>query len=283
MTNTWIVGLDGSDESESALRWATERAVERDERVRPVAAWHVPLPIWLLSGRRVVDVDRAGLSAEVAVHSAAAVDRLQSDADVDEPRVIEGDPGSVLLDQADSGDTIVVGRRGVGRVRHRVLGSVSRHVATHACGPVVVVPDQWESAGLHRVIVGFDGSEHAAAALAWALGIAPDDAEVVALCGLDVIPWLEPDTVVDRHPEAIAHARERICAVADEVDPQRRAVRSFVVDGPRHALAGAMDDADLVVVGPRGIGGLASALLGSVTAWLLHEATCPVAVVPTSN
>jgi len=281
VTYTWMVGLDGSDGSASALRWAHAVATSRHERVTPVAAWHVPLPIWLTAGRRAVDVDRAGIQAEVAVHAAEAIGRLDDDSVLDEPVVAEGHPAQVLLDVVHNDAPLVVGRRGISELKHRLLGSVSQHVATHSTSPVVVVPDDWETSPLQRIVVGFDGSEHAAAALRWALSIAPEGAEVEALVALDVIPWLSPETVVERHPDAAAEARQRISAVADEVDPDGRASRHFVPHGPRHALAGEFDDADLIVVGPRGIGGLARTVLGSVTTWLLNEAACPVAVVPT--
>lgn len=276
-----MVGLDGSDGSASALRWAHALATARHERVTPIAAWHVPFPIWLMSGRRVVDVDRAGIKAEVAVHAAEAIRRVDDESVLDEPLVVEGHPAQVLLEAAGVDTPLVVGRRGISELQHRLLGSVSQHVATHASGPVVVVPDDWETSPLERIVVGFDGSEHAAAALSWALSIAPEGAEVEALIALDVIPWLSPETVVERHPDAVADARDRISAVADEVDPAGRASRHFVLHGPRHALSDVFEDADLVVVGPRGIGGLARTVLGSVTGWLLNEADCPIAVVPT--
>ena len=78
MDFTWTVGLDGSTGSAAALRWAASLAGERDERVVPVAAWHVPFPMWMLSGRRPIDVDRAGIKAEVEVHAAEAVQALAS-------------------------------------------------------------------------------------------------------------------------------------------------------------------------------------------------------------
>lgn len=283
MTLTWIVGLDGSDGSASALRWATELAERRGERVTPIAAWHVPLPVWMMSGRRAVDVDRAGIEAEVAVHAAGAVAALEHGSAVDEPQVIEGHPATTLLDLAGAETPVVVGRRGIGDVKHRVLGSVSQYLATHAAGPVIVVPDAWETSPMERIVVAFDGSEHAVAALRWALSIAPTDAVVEAMVAIDVIPWLTPEDVVVNHPDAVEAARRRISAAADEADPEGRAARHFVLLGPRHALAETLVDADLVVVGPRGIGGLAAALLGSVTIWLLHEAECPVAVVPSGG
>lgn len=280
MTYTWIVGLDGSDGSASALRWAVDIATRRAERVSPVASWHVPFPLWLLSGRRGGDVDRAGIEAEVAVHAAEAVAALEDAAVVDEVRVLEGHPAATMLEMAGPDTPLVVGRRGISDVQHRLLGSVSQHLVTHSTGPVVVVPEPWDPIALRRIVVGFDGSEYACEALRWALSIAPDDAEVHAVIAVDVIPWLMPELVAERHPEAVTSARARISAAADAVDPDGRASREFVLHGPRQALGEAILDADLVVVGTRGIGGLARALLGSVSSWLLHEARCPVGVVP---
>jgi nucleotide-binding universal stress UspA family protein len=280
MDTTWIVGLDGSTGASRALRWAVERAQSCDERVLPVATWHVPLPIAALSGRRAIDVDRAGLQAEVGYLAGEAIAQLQNAECVDEPRIVEGHPAPVLRDLAGSDTAIVVGRRGISALKHRLLGSVSQYLATHAPGPVVVVPDEFETGTLQRIVVGFDGSDNSAAALRWAISIAPIDADIEALIAIDVIPWLAPETVVERHPDAVADARERILAAAEVADPEHRASRNFVLHGPRKALAEALVDADLVVVGPRGIGGIARALLGSVTTWLLHDAPCPIAVIP---
>lgn len=280
MTYTWIVGLDGSDGSASALRWASELAQQRDERVTPIAAWHVPFPIWLMSGRRVVDVDRAGIRAEVAVHATEAVGKLGEGSVVDEPRVLEGHPTSTLLEMAGPDTPLVVGRRGIGAVKHRLLGSVSQDLATHSTGPVVVVPDDWETSPLRRIVVGFDGSEQAAAALRWALSIAPEGAEVDAVTAIDVMPWMAPEFVAERHPDDVAAVRERISAAADTIDPEGRATKTFVLHGPRQAFSEVLEGADLVVVGPRGLGGLGRAVLGSMTTWLLHESRCPVAVIP---
>lgn len=280
MSRTWTVGLEGSPSADGALAWAASLASERQERVRPVAAWHVPLQLAALAGRRVHDVDRMGLQAQAEVFAQDAIDRLADARVVDPVSVVEGHPAHVLADCAGADTAIVVGRRGIGELKHRVVGSVSRYLATHATGPVVIVPEGWTARPVRDIVVGFDGSEYAQAALAWALQIAPPDAQVRVLVAVDVIPWLRPELVVERHPEEVAAARQRIAAAADEIDPEGVASREFVVDGPREALARELASADLVVVGPRGIGGLARMLLGSVTTWLLHESPCPVAVVP---
>jgi nucleotide-binding universal stress UspA family protein len=282
-SHSWTVGLDGSLSADGALAWATSLAAERDERVRPVVAWHVPLPIAAMSGRRAIDVDRMGLRAQAEVFAHDAIGRLPDSSRVDPVCVYEGHPAHVLESCAGPETALVVGRRGVGELKHRVVGWVSRYLATHAAGPVIVVPEGWSPRPTRSIVVGFDGSEYSQAALAWALEIAPPHAEVRALVAVDVIPWLRPELVLERHPDEIAAARHRINAAADAVDPpDSRASREFVIEGPRRAFTQALESADLVVVGPRGIGGLARMLLGSVTTWLLHESPCPVAVIPSA-
>jgi nucleotide-binding universal stress UspA family protein len=257
-------------------------AAESDEVV-PLTAWNVPLTIRLAGARRVAEVDRMGLEAEAELLARETVAHLRTPSrPVSPPVVIEGHPAPVLLDRAKHGEVVVVGRRGVSDLQHRILGSVSGHLAAHAAGPVVIVPASWSLRPCRRIVVGFDGSDHAQAALHWALEVAPLDVEIEALMAVDVIPWLRPELVAERYPDELAAAQQRMLAAADAVDPHRRAVRHQVTHGPRQALADELDRADLVVVGPRGLGGAARAVLGSLTTWLLHDAPCPVAVVPSN-
>ncbi len=59
--------------------------------------------------------------------------------------------------------------------------------------------------------------------------------------------------------------------------------REFIRGTPRAALSAQADDVDLVVVGARGHGAVGSALLGSVSTWILHHVHRPIVVVPLSE
>jgi nucleotide-binding universal stress UspA family protein len=52
-----------------------------------------------------------------------------------------------------------------------------------------------------------------------------------------------------------------------------------VNDQPAHALLAAADGADLLVVGSRGHGTFAEAMLGSVGQYCVHHAQCPVLII----
>lgn len=250
--------------------------------VTPLTAWRIPLPMSLSANHRVIEVDRLGIEAEAATLGSSTVELVNDPHGVvADPRTVEGHPAPVLLAATGVESCVVVGRRGISDLKHRLLGSVSQYLATHAHGPVVVVPASWKATPCRRIVVGFDGSEHAAAALTWALEMAPADAEVVVLIAIDLVPWLRPELVEERYGDLVAEARQRLLAAVDDVDVEHRAERRVELHGARQALAAASADADLIVVGPRGIGGVARSILGSVSTWLLHEAPCPVAVVPT--
>lgn len=270
--------MDGSDDAQSALTWAALMGAALGDEVQPVVAWYVPIPIASGIGHRPIDVDRAGLEATAAYFGQHCTD------DIDVPGVnfleadvIEGHPADVLVELSGPLRPVVAGRRGVSGLKHRLLGSTSSDLAVHANGPAVIVPTGKDPILPARIVVGFDGSEHAAAALRWAMDVAPPGATVEALVAIDVVGWRE-DVVTD--PDAGGAERMRVEAALDEVDPDGVVERTFVPHGPHDALTEAFERADLIVVGPRGVGAVTRLILGSISSWLLQTAPCPVAVVP---
>lgn len=135
-----------------------------------------------------------------------------------------------------------------------------------------------------RIVVGIDGSAAARAALAHAVDDARRrDAE------LEVVhAWVYPAlTVLPMAPtmpvpaDLDAAARELVADELAEVGATDLATRITVVQGqPAAALIDAAKGADLLVVGSRGLGGIAKTLLGSVSSACAHHAPCPVTIVP---
>lgn len=130
-----VVGVDGSETSASALRWAAREAAARGAPLRVVHAWqtaHLPVPA---SGRVASAVEDGARE----VLGAALADPALTDLEVEDhmPRL---SPSQALLEYADGASLVVVGSRGLRRVGRLLLGSTSRQLAHHAPCPIVVVP-----------------------------------------------------------------------------------------------------------------------------------------------
>lgn len=142
-----------------------------------------------------------------------------------------------------------------------------------------------------KIVVGIDGSAHSDAALRWAsaeAALRSASLEVVhawsfvpvttpADSGLVPMAWTDNMELLDVTRQAAEDAT--VAQVAEVLGADHGATISVVEGGPAEALLAAAKDADLVVVGNRGRGNLAAALLGSTSAKVADEAPCPVVVV----
>lgn len=134
-----LVGVDGSDTSEDALRWAVEEA--RIHGARVVAALVIE-PSYLYG----VELPSVASDREPVEEAEAELDRivaraLLGDETVDVERRVEvsGDPREILRELSSDADLLVVGSRGHGGIQGLVLGSVGQYLVTHAHCPVTIV------------------------------------------------------------------------------------------------------------------------------------------------
>ena len=140
-----------------------------------------------------------------------------------------------------------------------------------------------QGTGLPRlIVVGVDGSPSSRAALRWALDIARLTGAAVRAITVWRIPVSYahvPDwSDMDLAGAASSTLVDTVSEVAVDDDPS---VETVVLEGAAApALLEAAEAADLLVVGSRGRGGFAGLLLGSVTTYCVHHASCPVVVVP---
>ena len=137
-----VVGIDGSDSSASALRWAIQQAALTGATVDAVIAWHYP--DLAASGMAVGALEPTyGFfreNAEKIVADAISSTTLDPASDVPvRARVTQGHAAQVLLDASAGASLLVVGSRGHGGFAEALLGSVSQHCVQHALCPVVVV------------------------------------------------------------------------------------------------------------------------------------------------
>jgi nucleotide-binding universal stress UspA family protein len=131
-----VVGIDGSEPSRLALRWAADEAKLRGASLEVVTAWHIP-PQFSSPAVPMVDIDFEAVARDTLAAEVAAV--LGPDPGPIEQRVVNGHAARVLIELSENAELLVVGSRGLGEFTGTLLGSVSRHATTHAHCSVVVV------------------------------------------------------------------------------------------------------------------------------------------------
>ncbi len=286
----WVVGVDGSACAERALRWAVANAPGRATSMELVTAWQAPVVAAYPMSTPTPTFDDGELRASAADELSGVADRFRNDLDVPiETSLGHGGAAEVLLAAAEHARLLVVGSRGRGGFARLLLGSTSTQCATHASTPTVVVPGETEPGEVEigpvrRLLVGFDGSPNAEAALRWAVDFAGRGSTVVVVWVWDATP-LTVGSDAFFFPDASDLAAERFHHLVEPVEELAVAAgvtieREFVRGTPRAALSAHADEVDLVVVGARGHGAVGAALLGSVSTWLLHHVHRPIAVIP---
>jgi nucleotide-binding universal stress UspA family protein len=281
----WVVGVDGSACAENALDWAVANAPGRATGLELVTAWQTPsVAAYPMSSPTPV-FDDAELRSAAASDLAAVADRFRDQLDIPVASALgHGGAAEVLLAAAEQAGLLVLGSRGRGGFARLLLGSTSTQCATHATVPTVVVPGDVEIGRARRILVGFDGSPNSVAAANWAVDFAGRDATLVVVWVWDATP-LAVGSDAFFFPDASDLAAERFHHLLEPIDERALAAgvtieREFVRGTPRAALSSHSDEVDLVVVGARGHGAVGSALLGSVSTWMLHHVHRPIAVIP---
>lgn len=248
-----LVGIDGSPE---ALEAARQASVLAEGRLELLAAYGIAAALTGETGVSVpahYDEEQPRAEAEKALEVAGReVERLASAG----RRVVRGTSWDELLREVErSQHTLVaVGSHGQGRLRGIILGSTATELI-HKAPCSVLVARKAGSDFPRRIVAGVDGSPESAAAYGVARHLSERlSAElwpVVAHGGKGADKQLVAQ-IVDYHHEDLP-------------------------DEPVQALVAAAADADLVVVGSRGLHGLKS--LGSVSERVAHQARCSTLVV----
>ena len=137
------------------------------------------------------------------------------------------------------------------------------------------------------VIVGYDGSEHASIAVDWAAQEAASRGVPLTLVAATTIPLegmrfggsvLSPDAIDDLLERLRVGTEERADA-SRAAHPGLEVHVKVALGSPASVLVEASANADLAVVGSRGLGGFRGLLVGSVGVQVASSASCPVVVI----
>ena len=281
-----LVAVDGSPESDAAVRWAAQEA---ELRHLPITLAHVVVPVvtsWPVrplqaefnewqedNARQVIDQGQKTLRSSLGDSELSNV----------RTEVLHDYAVPALVTASTQAQMIVVGSCGMGPVGRAVLGSVSGGVVHHAHCPVAIVHADEAQSPDHTapVLLGIDGSPASEAATA----VAFDEASrrKVELVALHAWSDVEVYAVVGVHWQEYEDEGHKVLgerlAGWQEQYPDVHVRRRIVCDRPARGLIEESEQAQLVVVGSHGRGGFAGMLLGSVSTAVAEAAKAPVIVV----
>ncbi len=286
-----VVAVDGSEGSLRAAEWAACEATRRAAPLRIVSAPGL-LPRMRTYHASPATVANA-LRGIAARNLAAAVERVTEVAPgiVIDTDLLDGPPAAAVADCGAGAQLLVVGARGAGGFAALLLGSVSRHVASCAPCPVVVVRE--DTTAVHReIVVGVHDPDSAHDALGFAFEeaalrganltavhvmfglVTPGDEQPAAPASASPAATAGPAAAAERHLAAVLRDWQ-------QKYPEVRVAADIVRGHPAHVLASLSARADLVIIGRHGTaGGLNGS---SMQHALLGHAHGPVAVVPAGS
>jgi nucleotide-binding universal stress UspA family protein len=139
-----VVGVDGSECSSKALRWAAEDARRRDVPLVVVRAWN------LTTAPRLAEFAPGYVPSLQECEQAVRVEikRQVREALGEDPQIevslqpVHERPAQALIAASERASSVVVGSRGRGGFRGLLLGSVSDQMVRHSNCPVTVVRDK---------------------------------------------------------------------------------------------------------------------------------------------
>lgn len=280
-----VVGIDGSDASLGAARWAAEFATTH---AFPLTLLHaVPRLEWHFAS---AESPTEPVGSGEGVLAAAEADVRSAYPDLAIRTVtVKAAVATALADASQEARLLVVG---TGGAEHRALGGHAVRTVHRAQCPVVV----WRAPVAKRtgkplpVVVGIDDSESSSRALAEAFDIArllhaqltavhmwEIDAAVGMgdLGGEGNMDWQLLDVLETQQRRRMD---ELVQPLAKKY-PNAHVVKVFQDISPAKGLTDLSREAQLVVVGSHGRGRVAGSILGSVGQNLIHHAECPVLVV----
>ncbi len=181
-----------------------------------------------------------------------------------------GHPSRVILDEEAEADLVVIGRHGIhADMVGAALGSTAERLIRHSETPCMVTPPEFNP--ICKILLAYDGSDHARHALSFALELVRSlDAELILL------------TVAEEAAGADT-ARALSQEALREVEQQGTKAVPLIVESPRaaDAIQASCEEqgCDLIVMGTYGYSRIREMILGSTTTRVTTQAKVPVLLV----
>ena len=284
-----LLATDGSSHARRATRWLRDLPLAADATVAVLTVGTLDAPP---RDAQTMTELRAAVhrkARSVAERAAKTLRRRWPRVDV---ITREGDPRVEIVHVADEMriGMIVLGARGLGRIKRFLIGSTSLAAARYAPCPVAIVRGRPPKTG--RVLVPIDSSRGSRAALRFlSMSELAHDRRVTVL---HVLPDAVADgrrsrakSVDDRNSDEAARkqraeAETLLREAGAALEESRRSVETVVAVGdPAREIVriARTRNVGLVMLGARGLGTLGRVFLGSVSETVLHQADRPVVIV----
>ncbi len=135
-TGRMVVGIDGSEHSARAVRWAVDEADRSSSRLVVLHAWEYPYAAEAPGAGRGNDLAR--VDAALVLQQSVEMARDLSVGEVVSELKAAG-AADALIEASKHADLVIVGSRGRGGFRSMLFGSVAHAVSAASSCPVVVV------------------------------------------------------------------------------------------------------------------------------------------------
>jgi len=279
-----VLAVDGSDNSYEAVH--ALKYFARVDQLTLLHALDVPGPAYPMMLPQVAEEHYKTLEQSMREDGERLLDRVQSlllmHAGPSTKHLRIGSPAEVIVSTAEEqkADLIVMGARGLGPVKERLLGSVSHLILTLArCATLIV---NGSAKGMKQILLPIQGPFDAEAAIRF-LQLKPFH-DSIEMTLLTVLPSTEPPWPGDA--AAAAAATEILEKQADYIEGVAERLRAIGYQAHGVAVVGTPSTmilqeattlrSDLILMGTRGRQGITRFVLGSVSHAVLHKTPCPV-------
>ncbi len=277
-----IIGVDGSKYGRWAAGWAARLPVATPVRVTAVHAVDLTYlkapfmsqpvvignePFLRAEVRRIEDLSRRVVRETRAMLSSL---RLTG-------KVVcqKGAAATTMLRHAKRGDVIAVGSRGLDALDRFLLGSVSTQVVLHAPCSVLIVKEAPRP--VHRILVAVDGSTASEKAIRFVeQDLLPQwqlrDTEIILVHAMPLLKYPEVKEAGKRLFKRYADKLVKAGFTVTEAPRLGRPADEIITVAKQK-------QADLIVMGAKGLGAVGRFILGSVSTKVAQHSPCSVLVV----
>jgi len=271
MAEKYIIGVDGSQHSRAALDWGLIRAAQSGASVELL---HVADDSFLSESVAFLSEAQEASEKMLAAEREYAVEAGFTGTITG--RAVVGHPIAEVEEASKRADLVILGAHTGNKFAGSLFGTRAVKIAAVAHCPVAVVPLEKDGDPKPGVVVGVDGSDAARRAIAFAA----EEASFRGVPLIAVYAWMPPltpgleylwsDELVESQRAAAEEALAIGTAGLAERYPDLEVERRILQAPPVAALLQAAEDADTIVLGSRGRGGIQRLLLGSVSHGVLQ-------------